>query len=157
MTRISNEILRDIYFEICEEQNIDIDSCEVYVKEKSMKTPIYWGDDLTEGCFKNYSLENNKMKTDIKELAKEIAVNCYSIAYDNYGSNNGTTYLDYYNESFDIQNIDIDELCEVIAKLENVIQVDFNNFNDDDICIVFKSMKKTYKEYDKLLNKKEEK
>jgi hypothetical protein len=48
-------------------------------------------------------------------------------------------------------------LIAEIEKLKNVIQVDFNNFNDNDICIVFKSMEKTYKEYDKLLNKKEEK
>jgi hypothetical protein len=92
-------------------------------------------------------------KIDYKELAKGIALSCYDKAKDN-DSNNGTTYLDYYDDEYDIDNIDTDELCNEIMQLRNVIQVDYNNFNDNDICVVFASMKYSWQKYEKILNKK---
>ena len=69
MIKMNNSFLSDLWGEVCEEQNIDIDSCKVYalktneyegfpyaiyVETKETKTPLYFGDEISELCFENY-------------------------------------------------------------------------------------------------------
>ncbi len=69
-----------------------------------------------------------------QELAKSIYDSCLNIAQDGEG-NNGTTYLDYHVEDIDLYDLYL--LEQEILKLDLVLQVEFNNTGENDVCIVF--------------------